>query len=89
MGGRATLTPAQLSRARKWPLISGILALLVGMVAIAVPIIASVTVAIFVGWVLVVGAITMGIHAISNRATWRALEALLTDRGALPSSCSR
>jgi uncharacterized membrane protein HdeD (DUF308 family) len=74
----ATLTPAELSRARRWLLISGILALLVGVVAITVPIIASVTVAIFVGWVLVAGAITMGIHAISNRATWRALEALLT-----------
>jgi uncharacterized membrane protein HdeD (DUF308 family) len=74
----ATLTPAELSRAHKWLVISGILALLVGVVAITVPIIASVTVAIFVGWVLVVGAITMGIHAISNRATWRAIEALLT-----------
>ena len=74
----ARLTEDDFRRARKWLIISGILALVAGVVAIGVPIIASVTSAIFIGWVLVFGAVTMGIHAISNRAALRAAEALLT-----------
>jgi uncharacterized membrane protein HdeD (DUF308 family) len=42
-----------------------------------VPVIASVTTTIFVGWILVAGAISMGIQAISHRAPVRGLEALL------------
>jgi uncharacterized membrane protein HdeD (DUF308 family) len=74
----ARLTEDDFRRARKWLIISGILALVAGVVAIGVPIIASVTFAIFIGWVLVFGAVTMGIYAISNRAALRAAEALLT-----------
>ena len=74
----APVTAPDLRKARKWLLISGILALTAGMIAIAVPIIASVTVAILIGWVLIFASVTMATHAWSSRSVWRALEALLT-----------
>jgi uncharacterized membrane protein HdeD (DUF308 family) len=48
------------------------------VVAVAVPTVASVAIAIFIGWVLVVGGIAMGIHAISHRLPLSGLEAVLT-----------
>jgi uncharacterized membrane protein HdeD (DUF308 family) len=72
------LTTPDLNRVRKWLLISGVLSLIAGAVAIAVPIVASVTVAIFIGWVLVFAGITMLIHAVLDRVPLRGLEALLT-----------
>jgi uncharacterized membrane protein HdeD (DUF308 family) len=59
-------------------IVAGIVALISGLVAIAVPIVASVTIAILVGWVLVVAGIAMGARAVSNRAPVRALEAAVT-----------
>ncbi len=56
----------------------GTVALIVGLVAILVPAIASVTIALFIGWILVAGGIAMAIQAVSNRVHLRALEALLT-----------
>lgn len=49
----ARLTRDQIDRARRWLIVAGSLALVIGIVSIAVPVIASVTAAIFVGWVLV------------------------------------
>ena len=49
-----------------------------GAAAIAVPIIASVTVALFIGWLLVFSGIVMAVHAVSERAPLRGSEALLT-----------
>jgi uncharacterized membrane protein HdeD (DUF308 family) len=72
------LTGEELRRARKLLTVGGILALIAGLVAIVVPVIASVTIALFIGWVMVAGGITMAIQAVSNRAPLRALEALLT-----------
>jgi uncharacterized membrane protein HdeD (DUF308 family) len=72
------LTAAELGRVRRWLIASGILALVAGVVAIAVPIVASITVALFIGWVLVFVSIAMAIHSVSDRAPVRALEALLT-----------
>ncbi len=57
---------------------AGILALIAGVVSILVPVLESVTMAIFIGWLLVFAGTTMAIHAISNRLLVRALEALLT-----------
>jgi uncharacterized membrane protein HdeD (DUF308 family) len=68
----------ELRRARNWLTVAGVLAIVTGIIAIAVPIIASVATAIFVGWVLLAAGIVMGINAFSNRAPLRALEALLT-----------
>jgi uncharacterized membrane protein HdeD (DUF308 family) len=67
----------QIHRARRWLIVAGVLALITGFVAIAVPAIASVTTTIFVGWILIVAAISIGIQAISHRAPVRGLEALL------------
>jgi uncharacterized membrane protein HdeD (DUF308 family) len=76
------LPEEDLRRARKWLTISGILALIAGIVAIAVPAIASVTIAIFVGWVLVFAGATMAMHAFALHArggelALRLVEALL------------
>jgi uncharacterized membrane protein HdeD (DUF308 family) len=65
-------------RARKWLIVAGVLALVTGIVAVAVPIIASVAITIFVGWVLVAAGAVAGVYAISHRAGLRGLEALLT-----------
>jgi uncharacterized membrane protein HdeD (DUF308 family) len=65
-------------RARRWLMVAGILALVIGVAAVAVPLIASVAMTIFIGWVLVVAGVGAGLHAISHRAALRGLDALLT-----------
>jgi uncharacterized membrane protein HdeD (DUF308 family) len=65
-------------RARTWLVVAGVLALILGIVAVAVPIIASVGITIFIGWVLVAAGIVAGVHAISHRAAFGGLNALLT-----------
>jgi uncharacterized membrane protein HdeD (DUF308 family) len=67
----------QIRRARRWLVVAGALALITGFVAILVPAIASVTTTIFVGWILIAAAISIGMQAISHRAPVRGLEALL------------
>jgi uncharacterized membrane protein HdeD (DUF308 family) len=71
------LTRDQIGHARRWLMVAGSLALLVGVVSIAVPVIASVTTAIFVGWVVLASGIASTIYAISHRAPLRGLEALV------------
>lgn len=63
----AGLGGEDLRRARRWLTISGILALIAGIAAIAVPAVASVAVAIFIGWMLVFAAVAMGIRAFALR----------------------
>jgi uncharacterized membrane protein HdeD (DUF308 family) len=65
-------------RARSWLTVAGGLALVIGFVAVAVPLIGSVGITIFIGWVLVAAGILAGIHAISHRAALRGLDAILT-----------
>lgn len=67
-----------LDRTRKWLLLCGALALIAGAAAIAVPIVASVTVALFIGWLLVFSGVVMAVHATSERALLRGVEALVT-----------
>jgi uncharacterized membrane protein HdeD (DUF308 family) len=72
----------QLKRSRKWLLTAGILAVIAGAVAILVPALATVTVAIFIGWMLVFGAVFLLIDAFAvrdvGRLVLRALVALIT-----------
>jgi uncharacterized membrane protein HdeD (DUF308 family) len=65
-------------RARTWLIVAGVLALLNGIVAVAVPAIASVAITIFIGWVLVAAGIAAGVYAISNRSALRGLDSILT-----------
>lgn len=69
-------------KARTSLVVTGILALLGGAAAIVIPPIASLTIALFVGWILVYSGVVMGIHAWTQRgagrAGERALMALLT-----------
>jgi uncharacterized membrane protein HdeD (DUF308 family) len=79
----ALLSDADLQRMRRWLIITGVLGLIGGIAAIAVPAVASVTIAIFIGWMLVFAAVAMGIRAWALRAqrsefALRAFEALLT-----------
>jgi uncharacterized membrane protein HdeD (DUF308 family) len=76
-----TLTPHEAKRVRTWLLVAGFLSILGGLAAIAVPAIASVTIAIFVGWLLIFTGIVMAIDAFSQRergrVAVRALNAVL------------
>ena len=72
------LTREDLKRAHTWLIVVAVLALLGGIVSILVPAITSVTMAIFIGWVLVFAGITTGVHAVTNRSVLRGLEAILT-----------
>ncbi len=79
----ALLSDADLHRMRRWLIISGVLGLIGGVAAIAVPAVASVTIAIFIGWMLVLSAVPMGIRAWAVRAhrrdfALRAFDALIT-----------
>lgn len=66
-----------LQRSRRWLLISGWLAVIAGTIAILVPAVASVTVAIFIGWMLLFAAVFMLVSAFSVHDVWRMLLRLL------------
>jgi uncharacterized membrane protein HdeD (DUF308 family) len=71
------LSPRDAKRVRNWLLAAGLLSILGGVAAIAVPAIASVTIAIFIGWILIFAGIVMAIDAFSQRERGRvALRAL-------------
>jgi uncharacterized membrane protein HdeD (DUF308 family) len=74
----AELTDEDLRQARTMLTVAGILALITGAVSILVPAVASVTISLFIGWVMVAGGIVMAIPAVSDRVARRTLEALLT-----------
>ena len=69
---------SELPRLRRWLIAAGVLALISGIVAIAVPVLASVATAILIGWVLVVAGVAMTARAVSHRSLLRWLEALVT-----------
>ncbi|MDO8184331.1 DUF308 domain-containing protein [Conexibacter sp. JD483] len=72
----------QLRRSRRWLNIAGVLAVVGGLIAILVPAVASVGVAIFIGWMLVFGAVFLFVDAFAvrdvGRLVLRALVALIT-----------
>jgi uncharacterized membrane protein HdeD (DUF308 family) len=76
-----TLTPHEAKRVRNWLVAAGLLSILGGVAAVAVPAIASVTIAIFVGWILTFAGVVMAIDAFSQRdrgrVALRALNAVL------------
>ena len=66
-----------LRQGRKWLLISGWLAVIAGTIAIVVPAVASVTVAIFIGWMLLFGAVFLLVDAFAVRDVGRMVLRLL------------
>jgi uncharacterized membrane protein HdeD (DUF308 family) len=63
-----TADPAEeLKRARRWLTIAGALSLLAGVVAIVLPNVASVAIAIFIGWLLVFASALYVVDAFSTR----------------------
>jgi len=66
-----------LRRGRRWLLISGWLAVVAGTIAILVPAVASVATAIFIGWMLLFGAVFLLVDAFAVRDVGRMLLRLL------------
>jgi uncharacterized membrane protein HdeD (DUF308 family) len=76
------LPPEELRSARRWLIATGILSILVGLLALAVPAAASVGTALFIGWVLVFAGVVMTAHSFSRGSvggvTLAVLNGLLT-----------
>ncbi len=75
------LSADNLKRARRWLTVGGVVGLIAGIVAVAAPAIASVTISIFVGWLLVVAGGVMISHAVGRRpvrVTLRVMEGIVT-----------
>jgi uncharacterized membrane protein HdeD (DUF308 family) len=81
MAARLDLSADEVRRARRWLVALGALSILGGAAAIAVPAVASVTIAIFVGWLLIFAGVVTGADVWSRRhraKVWpAALDALL------------
>jgi uncharacterized membrane protein HdeD (DUF308 family) len=58
-------------------MVTAALAVAAGALAIAVPVIASVTITLFVGWILVVAGIVTGVHALSQHPRRRMAASVL------------
>ncbi|HEY6762175.1 MAG TPA: DUF308 domain-containing protein [Baekduia sp.] len=76
------LPPGEVKRARRWLIAVGILAVIAGIVAIVVPIAASVTMTLFVGWLLMFWGVLGAVQAIRGPAprstkAWRIVGAVL------------
>lgn len=75
------LSEPDLRKARKWLMLTGVLAILGGAAAIIVPPLATLTMTVFIGWILVYAGVVMAVHSWTQRKagrTWdRALLALL------------
>jgi uncharacterized membrane protein HdeD (DUF308 family) len=75
------LSDDDVRKARRWLMVTAILALIGGAAAIVVPAVATLTITIFIGWILVYSGVVMAIHSWTQRAAgrmWeRALQALL------------
>jgi uncharacterized membrane protein HdeD (DUF308 family) len=75
------LSDDDVRKARRWLMVTAILALLGGAAAIVVPPLATLTMVLFIGWILVYSAAVMAIHSWTQRAgghTWeRALQAMV------------
>ncbi|HWF36678.1 MAG TPA: DUF308 domain-containing protein [Solirubrobacteraceae bacterium] len=74
----ADLPAEALRRARRRLYITAVLAVVAGLVAIAVPVIASVTITLFIGWILVFAGVVGGIHAVSQHPARRVAASLLS-----------
>ena len=63
----------ELARTWKWLLAAAIVAIVLGLIALFVPIVASVAVTALVGWLLLIGGIVGAIEAIRMRSgsAWR------------------
>lgn len=78
----AALPPAEIKRARRWLTAIGIVAMLTGVLAIVVPVAASVTMTLFIGWLLMFWGVLGAVQAIRSPAprstkAWRMVNAVL------------
>ncbi|WP_445149538.1 HdeD family acid-resistance protein [Baekduia sp. Peel2402] len=78
----AALPPTEVKRARRWLIAVGIVATITGVVAIVVPIAASVTMTLFIGWLLMFWGVLGAVQAIRGPAprsakAWRMVDAVL------------
>jgi uncharacterized membrane protein HdeD (DUF308 family) len=78
----AALPPNEIKRARRWLIAFGIVATITGAIAIVTPIAASVTMTVFVGWLLMFWGVLGAVQAIRGPAprsikAWRMIDAVL------------
>jgi uncharacterized membrane protein HdeD (DUF308 family) len=76
------LPPTEVKRARRWLIAFGIVAVITGAIAIVVPIAASVTMTVFVGWLLMFWGVLGAVQTIRGPAprsakAWRMVDAVL------------
>jgi uncharacterized membrane protein HdeD (DUF308 family) len=76
------LPPNEIKHARRWLIAVGIVATITGVIAIVVPIAASVTMTVFVGWLLMFWGVFGAVQAIRGPAprsarAWRIVDAVL------------
>jgi uncharacterized membrane protein HdeD (DUF308 family) len=76
------LPPTEIKRARRWLIAIGTVAVIAGIVAIVVPIAASVTMTLFIGWLLMFWGALGAVQAIRSPAprsakAWRMVDAVL------------
>jgi uncharacterized membrane protein HdeD (DUF308 family) len=62
------LPPKEMRSARRWLIATGIVSMIAGVVALAVPAAASVVTSVFIGWLLVFAGIMMITYAFSRRS---------------------
>src|ERR1700735_1902602 len=74
------LSAEDLKRARRWLTVGGVVGLVAGIVAVAVPAIASLSISVFIGWLLIVAGGVMISHAVARRpvrVTLRVIEGIV------------
>ena len=76
-GASGSIAGPETSQRRGPLLVSGVLAIVGGVVALVVPAIASVGTALFIGWILVFASIVIGVHAFAVEGLGRSLLRLL------------
>ena len=67
MTQQSTSVPAAVAEHRTWFMILGILLIVLGAVAIAFPLVTTITAKIFLGWLFLIGGIVQIIHAFSTQ----------------------
>ena len=67
-----------MQKSKGWFILAGILLIIIGMAAVALPFIASITIETVVGWILVVGGIVQVIHSFRALSTGRCILRLLS-----------
>ena len=67
-----------MEKSRGWFILAGILLIIIGMAAVALPIIAAITIETILGWILVIGGIIQMVHSFRALSTGKCILRLLS-----------